>query len=97
VRYRSIRHLYSIGWNIDIWAAGKAIQAGLAYLKRRRPTSNAAAGLFSTQPSGPRPVGCFSALLARPDGSRYEHFARLESTKIGFQSASIQECSETHP
>jgi hypothetical protein len=25
-----------------------------------------AAGPFSTQPSGPRPVGCFSALLARP-------------------------------
>src|SRR6266446_4867668 len=31
-----------------------------------KPTSNAAAGPFSTQPSGPRPVGCFSALLARP-------------------------------
>src|SRR6201987_1690177 len=30
------------------------------------PTSNAAAGPFSTQPSGPWPVGCFSALLARP-------------------------------
>src|SRR5215468_1120227 len=29
-------------------------------------TSNEAAGPFSTQPSGPRPVGCFSALLARP-------------------------------
>src|SRR5215469_7200599 len=29
-------------------------------------TSNAAASPFSTQPSGPRPVGCFSALLARP-------------------------------
>ena len=29
-----------------------------------RPTSNAAAGLFSSQPSGPWPVGCFSALLA---------------------------------
>src|SRR6266446_7485161 len=31
-----------------------------------KPTSNAAAGPFSTQPSGPRPVGCFSALLAWP-------------------------------
>src|ERR1700730_18122693 len=30
------------------------------------PTRTAAAGPFSTQPSGPRPVGCFSALLARP-------------------------------
>src|SRR5215471_21456606 len=29
-------------------------------------TSNAAASPFSTQPLGPRPVGCFSALLARP-------------------------------
>src|SRR3979411_2021823 len=29
-------------------------------------TTKAAAGPFSTQPSGPRPVGCFSALLARP-------------------------------
>src|SRR5262252_7299466 len=29
-----------------------------------QPTSNAAAGPFSSQPSGPRPVGCFSALLA---------------------------------
>src|SRR5208283_3499086 len=28
--------------------------------------SNAAAGPFSSQPSGPGPVGCFSALLARP-------------------------------
>jgi hypothetical protein len=28
-----------------------------------QPTSNAAAGPFSSQPSGPRPVGCFSALL----------------------------------
>ena len=29
-----------------------------------QPTSNAAAGPFSSQPSGPRPVGCFSASLA---------------------------------
>jgi hypothetical protein len=28
------------------------------------PTSNAAAGPFSSQPFGPWPVGCFSALLA---------------------------------
>jgi hypothetical protein len=30
----------------------------------RNRRSNAAAGPFSSQPSGPRPVGCFSALLA---------------------------------
>jgi hypothetical protein len=29
-----------------------------------QPTSSAASSPFSTQPSGPRPVGCFSALLA---------------------------------
>src|SRR5580692_2314158 len=29
-----------------------------------RLTSNAAAGPFSTQPSGPRPVGCFSSAAA---------------------------------
>jgi hypothetical protein len=32
----------------------------------REPTSNAATGPFSTQPSGPRSAGCFSALLTRP-------------------------------
>jgi hypothetical protein len=31
-----------------------------------QPGASAAAGPFSTQPPGPRSVGCFSALLARP-------------------------------
>src|SRR5271166_358966 len=39
---------------------------GSGVMSNGYPTSNAAAGPFSTQPSGPRPVGCFSALLARP-------------------------------
>jgi hypothetical protein len=33
---------------------------------RRHADTFPLAGPFSTQPSGPRPVGCFSALLARP-------------------------------
>src|SRR5215469_4734336 len=55
------------------WAVGKAVRAGLAVGGRmsksicnRSGSGRTAAGPFSTQPSGPRPVGCFSALLARP-------------------------------
>src|SRR5262245_47572286 len=53
------------------WAAGKAVRAGLAVkgrisrsIRNRRATKPPA--YFQTQPYGPRPVGCFSALLARP-------------------------------
>src|SRR5215469_4184382 len=55
------------------WAVGKAVRAGLAVGGRmsksicnRSGSGRTAAGPFSTQPFGPRPVGCFSALLARP-------------------------------
>src|SRR5262245_42260286 len=53
------------------WAAGKAVRAGLALrgrisklIRNRRATQPPAH--FQRNPSGPRPVGCFSALLARP-------------------------------
>jgi len=59
------------------WAAGKTVRAGLAVGGRmsksicnRSGSGRTAAGPFSTQPSGPRPVGCFcrpaAAGLARP-------------------------------
>src|SRR5215470_439635 len=49
------------------WAAGKARGGRISESIRNRSRSRGtAAGPFSTQPSGPRPVGCFSALLARP-------------------------------
>ena len=34
-----------------------------SYQKLTCMAAGSAAGLFSSQPSGPRPVGCFSALL----------------------------------
>src|ERR1700758_241282 len=53
------------------WAAGKAVRAGLAVggrisksIRNRRATRLPAH--FQRNPPGPRPVGCFSALLARP-------------------------------
>src|SRR6516164_9620346 len=49
------------------WAAGKARGGRISKAIRNRSRSRGtAADPFSTQPSGPRPVGCFSALLARP-------------------------------
>jgi hypothetical protein len=50
------------------WAAGKAVRAGLALrgrisraIRNRSRRRGTAAGPFSSQPFGPRPVGCFSA------------------------------------
>ena len=56
-----------LSWNFNYGACGRAIGKDLLnHPELVSTTSNAAAGPFSTQPSGPRPVGCFSALLARP-------------------------------
>src|ERR1700751_6169986 len=69
------------------WAAGKAVRAGLAVrgrisksIRNRSGGRRTAAGPFSTQPSGPRPVGYFS--VRQPPDSldpyqfRYGRFAR---------------------
>jgi hypothetical protein len=50
------------------WAADKAVRAGLAvegaYLNGYVTDEQRSRGPFSSQPFGPWPVGCFSALLA---------------------------------
>ena len=58
--------VHRLAYNGDI----VAIKMGRRQRARRahiwidtQPTSNAAAGPSSSQPSGPRPVGCFSGLL----------------------------------
>ena len=71
------------------WAAGKAVRAGLAVggrisksIRNRSRRRGTAAGSFSTQPFGPRPVGCFSVPRPRdslgPYRSRYGRFFELE-------------------
>src|SRR4029077_7032129 len=58
------------------WAAGKARGGRISQSIRNRRATQPPAH-FERNPSGPRPVGCFSAsLLARPVWIRYGHFAR---------------------
>src|SRR5271165_77746 len=60
------------------WAVSKARGGRISQSIRNRRVTQAA-GPFSTEPSGPRPVGCFSALLARPVWIQiWAHRSRLE-------------------
>ena len=85
----SIAILSYLVHQVSDWCSGVAIKMGRRQggpsrtgtkgrisesIRNRRATQSPAH--FQRSPPGRRPVGCFSALLARPVWIRYGHFAR---------------------